>query len=127
MIESIKAEITTDSSGAATVFLTHGINRRPSGLLLLLKYDPGTIETGADLTITGETSGIPILTLANAGTAVRFLYPRALLNEVANGEEGVNGTEIIPIRDERIKVVVAEGGNAKTGTIEAILLTDSPY
>lgn len=127
MLESVTAPIATDASGNATVFLTHGINRPPSGLLLVLKYDPGTIETGADLTITGEKSGIPILTVTNAGTVVRFFYPRALLNEISNGDEGISGTEVIPIRDERIKVVVAQGGNAKAGSIEAILLTDSPY
>lgn len=127
MLQSIKSQITTDSSGAATVFLTHGINSRPSGLLLLLKYDPGTIDTGADITITGETSGVPIMTLTNAGTSTRFIYPRAMMSEVETGEDGIVGTEIIPIRDERIKVVVASGGSEKTGTIEAILLGDSPY
>jgi hypothetical protein len=127
MLESVVAPIVTDASGNATVFVTHGINRAPSGLLLVLKYDPGTIEAGADLTITGEKSGIPILTVTNAGTVVRFFYPRALLNEISNGDEGISGTEVIPIRDERIKVVVAQGGNAKAGSIEAILLTDSPY
>lgn len=127
MLESVKVDIVTNASGDATVYLTHGINRKPSGLLLMLKYTPGTLDTGADLTITGETTGVPILTLTDAGTTVRYLYPRALLNEVANGNAASGGTEIIPIRDERIKVVVAQGGNAAAGSIEAILLTDSPY
>lgn len=127
MIESVSTEIVTDASGNATVFLTHGINRAVRGLLLVLKYDPGTIEAGADLTITGEKTGIPILTITNAGTVVRFFYPRALLNEISNGDEGISGTEIIPIQNERIKVVVAQGGNAKAGSIEATLLTESPY
>jgi hypothetical protein len=127
MIESVKADIVTDASGNATVFLAHGINRKPTGLLLAIKYTPGTLATGADLTITGESSGIPILVVTDAGIADRFFYPRALLNNVADASAGSGGTEIIPIRDERIKVVVAQGGNAGVGSIEAILLTDSPY
>lgn len=127
MLQSMKTPIVTDAAGAATVYLTHGINSRPTGLLLVLLYTPGTIDAGADLTITGETSGIPILTVTNVGSAAKFFYPRALLNEVPTGDEGISGTEIIPILNERIKVVVAQGGNANAGSIEAILLSDSPY
>ena len=127
MFSSAKAEIVTDASGDATVYLTHGTNRPPNGFLVVLKYTPGTLATGADLTITGETSGIPILTKSNAGTSNVFYYPRALLNEVADGSAGSAGSEFIPIKDERIKVVVAQGGNAGAGSIEAILINNPPY
>lgn len=127
MLESVKADIVTDASGNATVYLEHGINRKLNGLLMNMRYIPGTLATGADLTISGETSGIPILTLADAGVSDRVLYPRALLNEVSDGSEGISGTEIIPIHNERIKVVIAQGGDTKAGSIEAVLLTDSPY
>ena len=127
MIEKLRAEITTNSSGDATVYLTPGVNSRPNGLLLVLIYTPGSIVTGADLTITGESSGIPILTITNAGTTLKHWYPRALLNAVADGTAASAGSEVIPICNERIQVVVAQGGDTKTGTIEALLLTDSPY
>lgn len=127
MIEKIKATILTDSSGDATAYIAPGNNVRPNGLLLALIYTPGTLDTGADLTITGEDTGIPILTITNAGTSVKYWYPRALLNAVADGADGAAASEIIPISSERIKVVVAQGGNAKAGSIEALLLTDSPY
>lgn len=127
MFSSVKADILTDASGDATVYLTHSINRKPNGYLVVLKYTPGTLATGADLTITGETSGIPILTKADAGTSVAFYYPRAKLNQVADGVQSDSGSEFIPIKDERIKVVVAQGGNAGAGTIEATLMTMPPY
>jgi hypothetical protein len=127
MLESLKADIVTDASGDATVYLTHGISRKPRGLLLKIKYNPGTIDTGADIEISGESSGEPILTIADAGTSAQFYYPRAMLNEVSNGDEGITGTELIPIVDERIKVVVSNGGDTKTGSVEAVILTDSPY
>jgi len=127
MFSSAIADIVTDASGDATVYLTHGLSRKPNGFVFLLKYTPGTLSTNADLTITGESSAIPILTKLNAGTSLAFYYPRALNNAVADGAAGDCGTELIPIKDERIKVVVAQGGNVLTGSIEAILLVNSPY
>ena len=116
MLFRITTPIVTTSGGAATVFL--GSNIR--GFLVSIKYIPGSIATGADLTITGETSGTPILTKANAGTADVFYYPRALANLVADGADGATGECSIPLVEERVKVVVAQGGNTTTGSIELI-------
>lgn len=127
MFSSAKADIVTDASGNATVYIAPSINAGLNGFLVLLKYTPGTIATGADLTITGETSGIPILTKADAGTSIVFFYPRALLNAVADGAAADNASEFIPIKNERIKVVVAQGGNGGVGSIEATLMVNSPY
>ena len=127
MFSSAIADIGTDASGNATVYLTHSLNRKLNGFLVVLKYTPGTLATGAVLTITGESSAIPIMTKTGAGTSVVFYYPRALINQVADGVAGASGTESIPIRDERIKVVVTLGGNALAGSIEAVLRVNPPY
>jgi len=127
MFSSAKADITTDSGGAATVYLEHGPNRKPNGFLVALKYTPGTIATGADLTITGETSGIPIMAKSDAGTSTVWYYPRAFPNAVADGAAGTVAAQSIPIKDERIKIVVAQGGSGGVGSIEAIFSVDSPY
>jgi hypothetical protein len=110
--------ITTDSGGAATVYIGSKIR----GTLYALIYRPGTLETGADLTITTETNGLPILTKVNLGTGNSFLYPRAkptIANDATGGLGSVPSVPV-PLCGERIKVVVAQGGNALTGTIEAI-------
>lgn len=127
MFSSAKADIVTDASGNATVYLSHGLNRKPNGFLIELRYTPGTLDTGADLTITGEDSGVPVMTKANAGTSNVVYKPRAFPNAVADGAAGTVATELIPIKDERIKVVVVQGGNAGAGSIEAILQVNSPY
>lgn len=113
--------ITTDAAGAATVYL--GPIR---GFLQSIIYRPGTLDTGADLTLTGETSGKPILQKSNLGTGNSFLYPRALPTNAnsATGPLGTVPSELIPLVKERIKVVVAQGGNTLTGTIEAIYDTE---
>ena len=127
MFSSAIADIVVSAGGAATVYLTHGISRKPNGYLVALKYTPGTLAAATDLEITGESSGIPILTITDAGADVVFYYPRALNNAVADGAVGATNSEFIPIKDERIKVVVAQGGNATAGSIEAIFMTHSPY
>lgn len=127
MFSSAKEDITTDGSGNATVFLSHGNNRKLNGFLVALKYTPGSIASGADLTITGESSGIPILTRLDAGSNVVFFYPRAPINSVADGSAAANSSEFIPIKDERIRVTVAQGGSGGTGSIEAILVSNPPY
>jgi len=113
-----RVTITTDASGDATVYVGTALR----GYLIALLYRPGTLDTGADLTITGESSGIPILSKSNLGTGDSWLFPRALPTN-ANASTGPLGTipsELIPLMKERIKVVVAGGGNALSGTIEAI-------
>jgi hypothetical protein len=121
MLHKISTAIVTNASGAATVYLGSKIR----GYLVALFYRPGTLDTGADLTVTAETSGAPILTKVNLGTANSFLYPRALPTN-ANSLTGPLGTvpsERIPLVNERIKVVVAGGGNTLTGSIEAVYET----
>jgi len=116
MLHKASTAIETDSGGDATVYI--GTNIR--GQLVAMKYTPGTIATGADMTITGETSGIPIITVTNAGTSNVFYYPRAPSNKVADAAAITDSAERIPIVDERIKVVVAQGGATNSGTIEVI-------
>tara|TARA_R100000808_G_scaffold8956_2_gene24947 strand:+ start:9133 stop:9504 length:372 start_codon:yes stop_codon:yes gene_type:complete len=123
MLFETSVEITTDSGGDATVYL--GSNLR--GFVMSIRYEPGTLATGADLTITGENSGVPILTVTNGGTSNVAYYPRALVNQVADAAAASTGTELIPLVDDRVKVVVAQGGNAVTGTITLVYMTRSPY
>lgn len=122
MLHAVSTTIVTDSGGDATVYL--GTNIR--GKLHAIIYTPGTIATGGDLVITTETRGIPILTVTNAGTSKLFHYPRAPGSTVAAAAAITDSAELIPILDERIKVVVAQGGATKTGSIEAIYETLQP-
>ena len=91
---------------------------------MALNYFPGTIATGADLTITIEDSGVAVLTKADAGTSNVSYYPRAPNTEVADGSAG-SAVELIPVVDDRLKVVVAQGGDTKTGEIELIYHADT--
>lgn len=123
MLHKTSTTITTTSGGAATVYLGSKLR----GHLVALIYRPGTLDTGADLTITLETAGTPILTVTNAGTSNVYYYPRAIPNKVADASAFTDAAVLIPMVDERIKVVVAQGGNTLTGSIEAIWDTENPH
>ena len=112
MIFKHVATITTDASGDAIVY--SGLVR---GVVKAITYVPGTIVTGADLVITAEDSGLAILTVTNAGTSTVTWHPRAIPNKVADASAFTDTDVELPLFDERIKCVVAQGGATKTGTI----------
>jgi len=143
MLQRVTADITTDSSQNATVRL----GKRLRGRLVQIVYRPSfmkngdassaPLDTGADLTITTEQdipappsgpaspsipAGTPILTKINLGTGTSFLYPRAkptIAND-ATGGLGSVPSEMIPLVNECVKVVVAQGGATKSGSIEIV-------
>jgi hypothetical protein len=105
--------ITTDGSGDATIYLGSKIN----GRVIAIKYEPGSIVTGGDLTITGETSEVAILAKTDAGTSDVWYYPRVLVNKNSDASAATDALTDIFVFSERVKVVVAQGGDTKTGTI----------
>ena len=117
MIFEVSASITTDAAGAATVYL----GSRLRGRVHAIKYTKGTLDAGTDLVITGETTGVAILT--DSPAASEWFYPRAFPNKVTDGAAGTVPSEDVYVVNERIKVVVAQGGNVTTGTITAYIDT----
>lgn len=120
MLYEYTATITTAADQTATVY-AGSPGMKPRGTVEAIKYDPGSgstqMATGADLTITGEDTGVAILTKLNAGTSVVWFYPRVLVNANTDGSAGSDSFAKISLFEERIKVEVAQGGASKTGTI----------
>jgi hypothetical protein len=112
--------ITTDASGDVTLYLGSKLR----GRVHAIKYTKGTLDAGTDLVITGETTGVAILT--DSPGAGEWFYPRAFANAVTTGAAGTAAQEDVHVLSERIKVVVAQGGNAGVGTIEAYIDTPGP-
>ena len=113
MLQEYSVTITTSAAQTATVYA----GSRIVGTVQAIKYEPGTLDTGADLTITGETTGVPILTQANAGTSDIWYSPRTLASANTDGTAATDAFEEIWLFEERIKVAVAQGGASKAGTI----------
>lgn len=120
-IDRLVLDLTVNSSGAATVYSTLPV----TGRVLQLRYVPDgstPLDTGADLTITGETTGVAIATLSNIGTSAFTTVPRQATHDVTGAAlvyiaAGQPVTEPVYVAGERIKVVVAQGGTSKIGTL----------
>jgi len=109
--------IVTAADGSATVY-----SEAFRGTIRHLRYVPGTIETGAGLTITLDTSGIEVLIKANAGTSNVTYNPQLKVTQQEDGADALfsTGNEVrtpISCANERVKIVVASGGNVKTGSM----------
>jgi hypothetical protein len=120
MLKKHTIAITTNSSGAAT-----GYTPPVSGFVRAIVYVPhGTtpLDTNGDIVVTGNTSSIAILTKANIGTSSTSWQPRAATHAVGDGSAllyasgGTAQCDLVPVADEAIKLVVAQGGDALSGT-----------
>ena len=107
---------TTAADGSATA-----VGKVLNGKLYAIEYQPGDVATGATITVTCEGVGSkPLLAQANAGTAVLWKYPRDLVHAVADGAAltGTSGGDrCLPILAGVLKVVVASGGDTKSGKV----------
>lgn len=116
--------LTTDASGDATGYL-----ELFTGHIKAIRYTKVDFATGVDFTITTEDTAQTVWTETNVD-ASELIYPQAntqvtdgktRVGEASPGvtESGVYG-QPIPVVNERIKIVVANGGNTKTGSFYAI-------
>lgn len=118
-VERHEVAVLTDGSGDFS-----GFTPLVSGRVWQVCYTPdGTspLDTGADLDITGESSGVVIANHDNIGTAA---FTRAY-RQATHGVDGsaslyaAAGEPVetpVVVANERIKVAIAQGGAAKQGT-----------
>jgi len=111
--------LTTTAGGAAT-----GYSEVANGRILAITYDGGFDNT-ADFTITTEDTGQTVWTESNVTNAATYRAPRL----ATHGTDGVallyaaGGTAVtdhVWAVGERVKFVIAQGGNAKTGVFKVI-------
>ena len=112
--------ITVNSVGDAEVY-----SPVIRGKLVSIRYVKTDFADGVDFVLTGETSGQTIWS-EEAVNASATRYPRAPTHSTAgvaalyaSGGEAVN--DMIALADERIKIVVGDGGDTKTGTLHIVI------
>ena len=95
---------------------------RIRGRVLAIKCVAAT-NANLTLAITGETSGIPILSVAGVTKdATTWFYPRALANHNDDGAAATDVCVKVPLLNERIKAVVSE---VATGTTDLTIYFES--
>lgn len=111
--------VTTNASGDATAYS----DELATGVVRQVRYIPDgstPLATGADVTITGEASGVVVLNQTNIGTSAYTVTPRQATHDTAGaaslyaagGEPVEDG---VAVAQERLKLVVAQGGDTKIG------------
>jgi hypothetical protein len=117
MIRGHEVSITTNASGAGTGYTPH-----VSGLLHSIRYvKPGSggYANGVDFDVTGETSGVVLWDQDNVNASAT-VAPRMATHDTAGAASlyaagGEPVEDRIPVARERIKIVVANGGDTLIG------------
>lgn len=106
--------VTTDTGGDGTAT---GEGVSGGGAVYAIDYLPGTLDTGATVTLSDEFNGVSytIWSLATAGTSNLRVNPRQL---DVKGSDGSALTTVSPsVVTGTLKLTVASGGAAKTGSV----------
>ena len=117
--------VTTSAGGDATAYTDSAVE----GDIISVRYVPHAstpLDTGADVTITGADSGIPIITITNLGTSAVNYAPRQATHGITGtaalyAAGGLGVLDRIAISGELVKVVVAQGGNALSGKFHIVV------
>lgn len=116
---TISGGVTTAADGSFT-----GYTDEVSGRLLAIRYVKSNFDNGSTMTVTLETTGIAVWAESNVDASATRL-PRTQVCGPTGTALTYDGTrtvnEPIVVAKERIKLVVASGGNAKTGTFYFVL------
>lgn len=112
--------VTTAADGTATAYTPY-----LSGKITAIHYIKTNYADGVDFTITAEATGETIWTESNVN-ASKVCMPRGATHSnagvaalYASGGTAVN--DLIRVSRDRVKIVLAEGGNAKTGTFHVVV------
>lgn len=116
MLQSASIAITGDATGY--------IGSRIRGRILTIKcVADNTIDDNFDIAITGETTGIPILTdAAVTKNTTTWWHPRALANHNDDGAAATDVCVEVPVVNERLKLVQS---NATAGVATWTVIYDS--
>jgi hypothetical protein len=113
-LRRFEVSVTTDASGDATVLTPY-----LSGYIHDIQYEKTDYADGVDFTITGEATGRTIWAQSSVNAAA-IVAPRQPRHSTAGVAElfaagGTAVTDRIALARDKVKIVVAQGGNTKTG------------
>jgi hypothetical protein len=119
-IRRFETIVTTAADGTATAYSPY-----IDGEIISIQYVKTDFADGVDFTITAEANGQAIWSEADVNAAVTKA-PRLAVHTVAGAAAlyaagGVAVLDRIALGRDRIKYVIAQGGNAKTGKFVAIV------
>jgi hypothetical protein len=118
-IRRFVVSITTASDGTATSYTPY-----LSGEILQISYVKTDFADGVDFTITSDTTGQTIWTESDVNAA-KNCFPRQQVNSTAGVALTLDGTRTatdrIGLGRDRVKIAIAQGGNAKSGAFHVVV------
>ncbi len=122
MIRKFSVAVTTAADGTATAYSPY-----LSGYLHQIQYVKTDFADGVDFTITADATGETLWTEANVNAAA-VKAPRQATHSTAGVAAlyAAGGTAVldrVALGRDRVKIVIAQGGNAKAGAF-TILVDD---
>ena len=119
-MKRFKVTVTTAADGSATAYTP-----RMSGKLEAIHYVKTDFADGVYFTITDEATGESLWTDTNIN-ASEVVRPRAPVMDQAGAARlfAAGGTAVsdrIALGSTRVKIIIAQGGNAKVGTFHILV------
>jgi len=112
--------VTTAADGSATVY-----SPRLSGKIHQIEYVKTDFANGVDFAITGEATGVGLWTESDVNASAVRAPRQATHSQVgAASLYAAGGTAVqasVALASDRVKIVIAQGGNAKTGTFHILV------
>lgn len=119
-VERYSVSVTTAADGSATAYsptITGAISS-----IAYVKADSNSYTDGVDFTITVESTGQGLWTQTNVNASTTRA-PRQVTHQQDGTDRFYTGTsanhsvaDLICVADDRIKIVLAQGGDTKNGT-----------
>lgn len=124
-VERHTVAVTTASDGSATAYTSTNITGRIHAVQYV-KAGSNNFSDGVDFTITTETTAQNIWVDTNIN-ASETVYPRVPTCDTAGAASlyaagGEPVEDHMAIANERVKIVIASGGNATTGTFYIVVV-----
>jgi hypothetical protein len=113
--QRITVVVETDGSGNATAY-----SPNISGRIHSLSYLKDDFADGVDFTVTLERTGQSVWTDTNIN-ASETVYPVAAANLGTTGAASTLSEAPIIAANDRLKIVVASGGDTKSGSFDLVL------
>lgn len=119
-IRRFNVPVTCAADGSATVYSPY-----LSGYLNMIQYVKTNFTDGVDFTITAESTGQTLWT-QNDVNAAAIVAPRMATHSTAGVASlyAASGTAVnaqIALGRDRVKIVIASGGNATTGAFNIVM------
>lgn len=116
MAERHKITVTTAADGSATAYTPDGLNGRVASI----SYVKTDFAAGVDWAITVEGTGESLWTDTDIN-ATETVYPVQKGNLGGTGAASTIMEVPIYLANDRVKIVVSSGGNAKVGTFHVVI------